>query len=387
MGDGGTDIHQAVCRAIHQPGFEARGTSSIDALSPSKPRNGRISSAAPTSPPPRRPPTRQRQILLLLLLLLLLLCTAQLMHLLFTSSEIFTDSSGGLEQLLGAGALAQGVIAPNWRAALAYLKRTTVRYVVINAKNGLGNRLRALASAMSVAEYAKRPVLLIWMADLHLNCSFSGLFEQPLPFTLLEEEIPVENLTSAHFQVFNYMRPEPGAVKDEFVDIDPDRHLYFRSAFVMNHAMGEWRSGGPQRQLRRLQPVRAVQSQLVADHSMVGLHVRNVFDAPRSVRSNASTEGSEAMESAKQEYGSEGTLKLLQWRRASHWTNFVPRMITMMREWREMHSRNSSEANLRFYLAADSEDAYSGLTRKFPNRLLYTRRDCAAKRCDFRDCR
>ena len=38
------------------------------------------------------------------------------------------------------------------------------------------------------------------------------------------------------------MRPEPGALKDEYVDVDPDRHLYFRSAFVMNHAMGEWRS-------------------------------------------------------------------------------------------------------------------------------------------------
>ena len=38
-----------------------------------------------------------------------------------------------------------------------------------------------------------------------------------------------------------------GAVKMEAVDIDPDRHLYFKSAYVMNHPMGHWASGGPQR--------------------------------------------------------------------------------------------------------------------------------------------
>ena len=81
------------------------------------------------------------------------------------------------------------------------------------------------------------------------------------------------------------MRPEPGALKDEFVDVDPDRHLYFRSAFIMNHAMGEWRSGGPQRQLRRLVPKHAVRQGVVADRSIVGVHIRrgdNVLSRSRS---------------------------------------------------------------------------------------------------------
>ena len=124
---------------------------------------------------------------------------------------------------------------------------------------------------------------------------------------------------------------------------------------------------------------------------MVGLHVRNVFDAPRDAESNVTTEGEKAMVGAQKEYGEEGTLKLLQWRRASHWTNFVHKMIAMMREQRDAsargaYDRNASEPPLRFYLAADSEDAYLGLTKRFPGRLVYTRRQCAAKRCDFRDC-
>ena len=155
------------------------------------------------------------------------------------------------------------MLGTNWRDALAFLCRSRVRYVIIDVKNGLGNRLRALASAMAVAEYLGRPVLLVWVRDLHLNCSISSMFAQPLPFALLEAEIPRENLSSAFFQLFNYMRPEPGAVKDEPVDVDPDRHLVFRSAFVMNHPLGGWASGGPQRQIRRLKPSAEVLSALM----------------------------------------------------------------------------------------------------------------------------
>ena len=211
-------------------------------------------------------------------------------------------------------------LGTNWRGALAFLRRSKKRYVIIDAKNGLGNRLRALASAMSVAESLDRPVLLIWMPDLHLNCSIASMFAQPLPFALLEVEIPRPFLSSGSFQFYNYMRPEPGAVKDEPVDVDPDRHLFFRSAFVMNHPLGSWLSGGPQQQIRRLKPSAQVERLLVADRAMVGLHVRNVFDAPRDSESNVTTEGKSAMEGAQKEYGEEGTQKLLQWRRASHCT-------------------------------------------------------------------
>ena len=50
---------------------------------------------------------------------------------------------------------------------------------------------------------------------------------------------------------------------------------------------------------------------------MVGLHIRNVFDAPRDQESNVSAEGRSAMEGASKEYGGDAALKLLQWRRAS----------------------------------------------------------------------
>ena len=53
---------------------------------------------------------------------------------------------------------------------------TPLRYVIVDAKNGLGNRLRALASAMAVAAALERPLMLVWVADLHCNCSFRNMF-------------------------------------------------------------------------------------------------------------------------------------------------------------------------------------------------------------------
>ena len=207
---------------------------------------------------------------------------------------------------------------------------------------------------------------------------------QPLPFALLDEEIPRANLTDDEFQVYNYMRPEPGAVKDAFVEADLNRHLYFKSAFIMNHPAGGWKFA--QRQIQRLTPVDRIAEMLQANKKMVGLHVRNVFDAPRDAQTNTSVTGAAAVEGAQKEYGAEGARQLMMWRKASHWTNFVPRMIALLRENSFRNPLGLAQEPLQFYLAADSEDAYTGLTKRFPNRIKFQQRDCASERCDFRDC-
>ena len=149
-------------------------------------------------------------LLILLLAIPLLLCILQLgvgMQSLSTSvhDTVATTTSVTAEQKL-------------LQALLSFLARTRHRYIIVDAKNGLGNRLRALASAMSVAQSLGRRVLLVWVPDLHLNCSFPALFDGPLPFDLFEQPFPLDVLPPSQFQVFNYMRPEPGAIKDEPID-------------------------------------------------------------------------------------------------------------------------------------------------------------------------
>ena len=75
------------------------------------------------------------------------------------------------------------------------------RWVIVNVKNGLGNRLRAFASAASVAASLGRPVMVVWVSDLHCNCSLRNLLQLPREIVVLEEELPLANLTADQFQV------------------------------------------------------------------------------------------------------------------------------------------------------------------------------------------
>ena len=84
------------------------------------------------------------------------------------------SSADGVAGRGAVGIGASSLLLPQragWVTALQQLSRSTSRFIVVDAKNGLGNRLRALASAMAVAEATGRSTLLVWVPDLHCNCS------------------------------------------------------------------------------------------------------------------------------------------------------------------------------------------------------------------------
>ena len=173
--------------------------------------------------------------------------------------------------------------------------------------------------------------------------------------------------------------------------------------------MGGWHMA--QRQIARLTPVAEVAARLVANKTMVGLHVRTVFDAPRDDATARTALGKEAVRAAVSEYGTEGARQLLQWRKASHWSQFVPHIAALLRvEASSVGPQPTSHSppptallpalyahllahaplpphcypptvtppllpphrlvsqedttHVHFYLAADSQDAYDGLSRR-----------------------
>ena len=79
-----------------------------------------------------------------------------------------------------------GDAAPDWAKIVRVLRTSKRRWLVVEVRNGLGNRLRALASAMAVARAEQRPLLALWKPDLHCNCSLRTLLAPPLPFVLVE---------------------------------------------------------------------------------------------------------------------------------------------------------------------------------------------------------
>ena len=273
------------------------------------------------------------------------------------------------QRLPGPEAAVQAAAQQGWASALDAVRQSEHKYVVINVAFGLGNRLRALASGMAVAAAARRKLLVVWPLDEHCNCSYRKLFAEPLPFALLEEPVPVgELMDDPLFQAYSYMKSDESSEKNARINIDVTRHLFVRSAFVLNHHRGGWEFA--RAQLRSLVPAKAVASKLVADSSMLGLHVRAIFDAPRPASSGVTSKS--ALDAASREYGSNESVALLQWRLRGSWPNFVRRI-------------RREPADVRFYLSADAEEAYVGLMKAFPGRIVRTLRPCAAERCDFRD--
>ena len=83
------------------------------------------------------------------------------------------------------------------------------KFVICEVRNGLGNRLRALGSAMAFARRTARPLLVVWVPDLHCDCGFRSFFEGPLGFTLVEEGFSGWQLKPSEFQVDKSLYPTP----------------------------------------------------------------------------------------------------------------------------------------------------------------------------------
>lgn len=275
------------------------------------------------------------------------------------------------------------------------------RFVIVDTRNGLGNRLRVMASAMGVAAAERRPLLVVWEPDAHCNASLRALFKEPYPFALLEEAMYLPPTPTAEppglgkplvpsgaYQLFNYLN-EPGGEKGALVRVDPSRHLYFRSSFLMNHPHGMW-SDEAQFMLshitKALVPVDAVASKLVTKRWMIGIHVRTVYDYPladaqadsmskRAGQADGDGKADTTNKRAAQEYGEVAALEVARWRSGCNYTNFIPRMTFLL-----------SKRPLKFYLAADTESAYTGLMREFPGAIIRTERSCTdPEHCDARD--
>ena len=341
--------------------------------------------------------------------------------------------AGAVETLYTGGAdwywSIPGAKPPGWTEVLNKLAASLSRgepWVVAEVKNGLGNRLRAIASAMAVASQERRPLLVVWEPDLHCNCSLLSMLKTPLPFALIEAPPPA-GLKMSEFSLCDYQAASAAASsavsgqkmgeerqlaalhegafglpnvcrqKDAEVTLPAERHLWWRSAFLMNHPHGGWKEA--RRALRVLVPNAAVEAQLVASRQMVGVHVRNVFDAPRDATTAAQATGERAVEAAETQYGREAAAQLRAYRNASHWSQFVLRIEQLLAA---AGTGADGVPTTRLYVAADSAEAYRGLVGRFGDAVVYTPRDCGdggnssaegasghgagGQRCDWRDC-
>lgn len=214
----------------------------------------------------------------------------------------------------------------------------------IDAQHGLGNRLRALASATTIARQSGRDLFVIWTPDHHCDCTLRDLFKYE---GNVVADIDALDLSGA--ARYSYMEAEQNSCKDGHINLNTERDIYIKSAYVINNDLSSWEKENAI--LRELIPVDAVMelvSQVVAE-GRVGVHVRmegakdtdhHSYDAP-------------------QNWNAASHAQISLWRGKSHYEKFMQRMDKLIAE----------DHGLRFFLAADTAAAYSAFSAKYGERF------------------
>jgi hypothetical protein len=250
---------------------------------------------------------------------------------------------------------------------LSYAVRSIASYkrgkqLVVHLQFGLCNRLRALASAMEAAKTSGRHLRVIWERDMHTAADFHDLFEN--------QEMDVYNSFEASeylsdfYDRYNYMEAEKGGKKGVLVRLESPRHIYVKSAFVLNYtfrasASSPYKSTIPDRwriqaQLRSLVPNKAVRKLLAevdkeAKAHLIGVHIRE---------SDPRTEIPGLGEDA---YDISAWRKLSYFRSLSSYENFAA----------GIKIRLDQEPHAKFFISADSPQIKTNLKLTFGSDKIF----------------
>lgn len=243
----------------------------------------------------------------------------------------------------------------------------------IQTQNGLGNRLRAFASAFCIATYSniKRDLILIWETNEHCEAKFSDLYDVEsltkfiksigINFQILEKNPGIrsdinvsEDLNMEKFDKYNYMNDNE---KNTYIDENNNNNIYIISACCLVNKNTNW-----EREcdfLRQMKPCLIVQKMLsdfdsknnIKIESCIGVHIR--MSQPGMSYEDTSNWTEEAKKSVEK------------WRTASHWENFLTEIDKIL----------LVDKKQKFFLCCDNKDAYVQLIKKRSGIFVYTNKN------------
>lgn len=241
------------------------------------------------------------------------------------------------------------------------------RLLIVHCQHGLGNRLRALGSAMAFARQSRRIVVAIWQQDIHVAAKYHSLFERSdlivlSAFTPKWPFIKLHEFDSAwsQFKFYNYMEMEPEAKKGELIVNDVDKHIYYKGAYIMEAPDYTWWESANE-ELRSLRPVQMVRDKLQmleekGIRNAIGVHIRN-----RTLDHDIENVDFDS------EYGHAAAEEMEQWRQRSSFLTFSTEMERILRE---------EDKDAQFYIATDTWQLLDIMERRFPGRIICTKRTC-----------
>ena len=218
----------------------------------------------------------------------------------------------------------------------------------IDAQHGLGNRLRAIASAATIAEATGKELVIVWHPDHHCQARFRDLFDYDGP---VEETSFLDNAASFCDRTYNYMTAEEGACKDEAIDFSLEGNLYIRSAFTLKSQASNWDAENAF--LRSLKVHAFIQGLTSA--------IRQPNDLSVHVRMAGGKDYEHLPYEHQANWTEEDHRKIAEWREKSHFSHFFKRIDQLI----EKGDASS------IFVAADLPETYVAFRQRYGDRLAW----------------
>jgi Polysaccharide pyruvyl transferase/N-terminal domain of galactosyltransferase len=154
------------------------------------------------------------------------------------------------------------------------LKRINKKRLVIIPKNGLGNRLRAVASAAVLAKKLDRNFIIVWLPDFHCNTVFRQLFDD----SKLLVDCKDSSIVNLKIKVQNYA--ETSAFENRLnIELKQNDDMCISSACVISSELTNWTEEIVWMR-RNILPIPDIQkkidwySKLFSIENCIGMHIR-----------------------------------------------------------------------------------------------------------------
>lgn len=242
-----------------------------------------------------------------------------------------------------------------------------VRFVLVHVQNGLGNRLRVLASGLSFADRTGREPIIVWEKDVHFRGFYSDIFNATqTKFAVLDTFQPKWPLAPhAEFdeawkdiEFYNYLIKED--VGNEIVD-DEKKNIYFKSSAIMNSRVTTWESENEQLRNLKVHGYITGMATRISNagnfKNVGGVHIRNrsLEDDIIGVKDNHGL------------YDKDDAAEIEKWRATTKYTSFVDEMKALL--------KNGTVD--KFFVATDAVDVLGTMEGLFPEgKILFITRDC-----------
>lgn len=230
--------------------------------------------------------------------------------------------------------------------------RATQASIIIHVQFGLANRLRALASAMVIANVTGRSLHIVWPQDDHCSCAFEELFT--VSALCVTTALRVQSTLRETIQ-YDYMANHKGLL----IETDTEKDIYVKSAFRLRHSSVNTASlSWVLRSLIRPAADLWVEarSALIAMRQCraVGVHVRSL--APDAELSSTNYTNKEAL------------VKLRQYRAGCKARSFLQSLGNL-----------SVDPSVCFFVASDDVNEISVLKARFREKVFHQAKSCSER--------